>query len=144
MPALCIAENHCQSSADRAARCRWHSSEPIAEIVVEVARAYRVSPFDLTGLRQTAEIATPRQIAMALGKRLTDSSLSEIGRRFGRAHTTVLRACMKFDPILDVVARVLPEQPTASEWAAAVVYAVRRMPRKQLLAFGRRDKRAAA
>ena len=39
-------------------------------------------------------MAVPRQIAMYLSKELTQSSLAEIGERFGkRDHTTVMHAC---------------------------------------------------
>ena len=49
---------------------------------------------DIKAKKRTREIAFPRQVAMYLGKMLTDSSLNEIGKNFGgKDHSTVIHAC---------------------------------------------------
>ncbi len=70
----------------------------ITEIQKAVSRQYDVSIEALRGKRRTNRIAFPRQVGMYLCKRLTNSSLVEIGRQFGgRDHSTVLYACEKID-----------------------------------------------
>src|SRR5262249_17243195 len=54
----------------------------------------------LCGKRRTKNVALPRQVAMYLMRQLTDLSLVEIGRVFGRDHTTVLYACDKVGNVL--------------------------------------------
>ena len=50
----------------------------------------------LKSQRRTQNIAFPRQIAMYLCRKLTDSSLPKIGENFGgRDHTTVIHAYEK-------------------------------------------------
>lgn len=59
----------------------------------EVASFYCIPLMEMTSARRAREVARPRQVAMYLSKRLTKSSLPEIGRRFGnRDHTTVIHA----------------------------------------------------
>lgn len=48
---------------------------------------------DLCGSGRTRDIAIPRQIAMFLCRKLTSSSLPDIGRAFKRQHSTVLYSC---------------------------------------------------
>lgn len=48
---------------------------------------------DLLGTGRTRDIAIPRQIAMFLCRKLTSSSLPDVGRAFNRQHSTVLYAC---------------------------------------------------
>lgn len=63
-----------------------------------VASYFNIRVQDLKGHRRPRSIAYPRQIAMHLCRKLTDASLSEIGRRFGgKDHTTVLAADRKID-----------------------------------------------
>lgn len=65
-----------------------------------------VTMMDITSQRRTAKVVKARQVAMYLSKEMTARSLPEIGRRFGRDHTTVLHAVRKIkgkindDPIL--------------------------------------------
>lgn len=61
-----------------------------------VAEYYKIKVADLMSKRRSRSVARPRQVAMALGKELTNHSLPEIGDAFGgRDHTTVLHACRK-------------------------------------------------
>lgn len=66
-----------------------------------VAEYYKIKVSDLLSKRRNRSLARPRQIAMALAKELTHSSLPEIGEAFsGRDHTTVLHACRKIKELM--------------------------------------------
>ena len=61
-----------------------------------VANYFQISVADLRGKRRSREVSLPRQLAMALSRELTESSLPVIGAAFGgRDHATVLYACQK-------------------------------------------------
>jgi hypothetical protein len=63
----------------------------IAEIQRATAAAYGLTRDELLGPGLARRHAWPRQIAMALSRELTNQSYTQIGRNFGRDHTTVLR-----------------------------------------------------
>ncbi|WP_020558186.1 chromosomal replication initiator protein DnaA [Thiofilum flexile] len=68
----------------------------VTNIKKVVAQYYNIRVADLDSQQRNRVIARPRQIAMALAKELTTSSLPEIGQEFGgRDHTTVLHATRK-------------------------------------------------
>lgn len=61
-----------------------------------VAEYYKIKVSELLSKKRSRSIAHPRQMAMAIAKKLTNHSLPEIGEAFsGRDHTTVLYACRK-------------------------------------------------
>jgi chromosomal replication initiator protein len=65
-------------------------------IQAEVAKQFGLHVNDLRGNRRTQDVAYARQIAMYLTRDLTETSLPQIGARFGgRHHTTVLYAVDK-------------------------------------------------
>lgn len=67
--------------------------ETIQEVV---ARNFNLDVKELKSKRRTDAIAWPRQVAMYLGRTLTELSTTEIGEAFGgKDHTTVLHACEK-------------------------------------------------
>ena len=67
-------------------------------IQAEVARQFGLHVNDLRGNRRTQEVAHARQIAMYMTRRLTETSLPQIGARFGgRHHTTVIYAVDKVE-----------------------------------------------
>lgn len=69
----------------------------VREIQREVCAYYGLTLAELTGPRRQKHIVHPRQLAMALARRLTRLSISEIGRRFGgRDHSTV---CWALDAV---------------------------------------------
>lgn len=74
---------------------------PIFQLKVAVATAFKMDSEALYGRRALKAVTRPRQIAMMLAMRLTKSSSAEVGRRFGRDHTTVLYAEKKFAWLLD-------------------------------------------
>lgn len=70
----------------------------INDIKEVVANYYNISLEDLVSKKKTKNIAYPRQIAMYIGRKLTDLSLPKLGEEFGgRDHSTVLHACNKID-----------------------------------------------
>jgi chromosomal replication initiator protein len=61
-----------------------------------VADYYKIKVSEMYSKKRSRTVARPRQVAMALAKELTASSLPDIGDAFGgRDHTTVLHACRK-------------------------------------------------
>ena len=67
-------------------------------VQAEVARQFGLHVNDLRGNRRTKDVAYARQVAMYLARDLTESSLPQIGERFGgRHHTTVLYAVDKIE-----------------------------------------------
>lgn len=65
---------------------------PVARIKAVVAASYGVSMVEMRSPSHYRMFAWPRQVAMYLSRELTDQSLSDIGRRFGRDHSTVCHA----------------------------------------------------
>jgi chromosomal replication initiator protein len=64
----------------------------------EVARQFGLHVNDLRGNRRTQDVAYARHIAMYLSRDLTESSLPQIGAKFGgRHHTTVIHAVDKVE-----------------------------------------------
>jgi chromosomal replication initiator protein len=62
-----------------------------------IANYYRLKLADLKGRNSSKAIARPRQIAMFLCRTLTDASLPQIGKRFGRDHSTVVHSIRKVE-----------------------------------------------
>ncbi|MBI3948496.1 MAG: chromosomal replication initiator protein DnaA [Armatimonadetes bacterium] len=72
--------------------------EAIQQAACEV---FRVDRKALNGRRRDRAVVVPRQVAMYLARRLTASSLVDIGRRFGgRDHSTVIAACTRVEAAL--------------------------------------------
>ena len=87
-----------------------------------VAETYDLRLADMTSKRRPANIALPRMVAMYLSRRLTTSSLNEIGEAFGgRDHGTVLHANrtieekMKGDEKLRRIVNYLAEKLVATQ-----------------------------
>jgi len=78
-------------------------SQSVPVITVEsiqklVADTYNLKISELKSRNNSHQVSFPRQVAMYLCKHLTDSSLPEIGRRFGgKHHSTVIHAIQKID-----------------------------------------------
>jgi chromosomal replication initiator protein len=73
----------------------------------KVAEHFDIRLADMTSKRRPENIAFPRQIAMFLSRRLTETSLSAIGEAFGgRDHGTVLHACRLVQDRMEVDANV--------------------------------------
>ena len=70
----------------------------IKTIQKAVVEYYNISLSDLRSQKRNKSITFPRQIAMYLCRKLTQSSLPEIGRQFGgKDHTTVIHSCNKIE-----------------------------------------------
>lgn len=103
----------------------YQPQEPISrnvkEIIAAVSNVFGVSRIDLCSARRTANIVRPRQVAMALSKRLTLRSYSYIGRQLGnRDHTTVLHGCRKMQPHIAAVSIELGDSTCPLAWARAM------------------------
>lgn len=73
----------------------------IDNIQKTVSKYYNIKQAELLSDTRRRSIARPRQLAMAIAKKLTTKSLPEIGAAFGgRDHTTVLHACRKVVELL--------------------------------------------
>jgi chromosomal replication initiator protein len=67
-------------------------------IVKTVANFYNLKVSQLKARTNSHKVARPRQVAMYLCKQLTDSSLQEIGRKFGgKHHSTVIHAIQRVE-----------------------------------------------
>ena len=67
-------------------------------IIAEISKYYNIEERVLRGQQRYKEAATARQVAMYLIRRLTNLSLSEIGKEFeGRDHTTVMHSIEKVE-----------------------------------------------
>jgi chromosomal replication initiator protein len=63
-----------------------------------VANHYNLKVTELKSKNNSQQISFPRQVAMYLCKRITETSLPEIGRRFGgKHHSTVIHAIQKIE-----------------------------------------------
>ena len=77
-------------------------------IIRVVSEYFSLTPNDLKGKKRTQNIAFARQLAMYIGRELTDYSTTELGQDFGgRDHTTVMHSIEKIkgklltDPTLE-------------------------------------------
>lgn len=70
----------------------------IESIQKTVCDFYNLKLTDIKARKRTKEIALPRQVAMYIGKQITDLSLNDIGRAFGgKDHATVIYACKQIE-----------------------------------------------
>ncbi|MEC7862539.1 MAG: chromosomal replication initiator protein DnaA [Verrucomicrobiota bacterium] len=69
----------------------------ISSIQKEVALHFDVRIADMTARGRRSDVAFARQVAMYLSRTMTDHSLVEIGRAFGRDHGTVIHAVKKVE-----------------------------------------------
>jgi hypothetical protein len=81
---------------------RARPAEPpkVEQIQRAVAIHFGISKMDLLSARRSPDVARPRQIGMYLSKTLSLKSLPDIGRRFGRDHTTILHGIRKIESLL--------------------------------------------
>lgn len=85
-----------------------------AAVVREVARGFRQSEKDITGTTRRTEVTRARACAMAVMRR-ANMSFPEIGRYFGRDHSTVMTAVEKArtDPDLRRAVDLVVDEMTA-------------------------------
>lgn len=75
-------------------------------VLATVARHYNVRIRDLRSSARSLRLNLPRQVAMYLLRRCTHLSYPEIGRRFGRHHTTALYSYQRIAQLLEEENRV--------------------------------------
>lgn len=69
-----------------------------ALIIKTVAEHFNISPDDMCSKKKSQDIVYPRQIAMYLIRKITETSLQSIGTALGRKdHTTVIHAVEKIE-----------------------------------------------
>ena len=66
-------------------------------IITEVAKFYGIEPDVIRSVSRRKEALVPRQVAMYVIREKTGMSLPEIGREFGKDHTTVMNAIRKVE-----------------------------------------------
>jgi len=68
--------------------------EPVTveRIITEVSRSYNVTPSDIFSKKRDAVISNARQTAMYIVRNITQISMQNIGKEFGRDHSTVVYA----------------------------------------------------
>ena len=70
----------------------------IDSIQKKVSSYFNLKPKDLRSKRRIKQIVVPRQIGMYLARKLTNSSLIEIGEKFGgKDHSTVIHSLKKIE-----------------------------------------------
>lgn len=69
------------------------------ELIQEtIAKYFNISVNDLKGVKRSADVTVPRQIAMYICRNVAGQPLTVIGAKFGkRDHSTVLHACSKIE-----------------------------------------------
>ena len=77
-----------------------HNLPTPALIIGEVSRFYSVEEHLLRGRLKSNNIVMPRQIAMYLIREMTHQSYKNIGREFGRDHTTVISSLQKVEALV--------------------------------------------
>jgi chromosomal replication initiator protein len=85
-------------------------------IIRVVAEYFSLTPNDLKGKKRSQNIVFPRQLAMYIGREMTDYSTTELGGDFGgRDHTTVMHSIEKIkgklltDPTLESTIDILKQ-----------------------------------
>ncbi|MCQ2445337.1 MAG: chromosomal replication initiator protein DnaA [Clostridia bacterium] len=69
-------------------------------IINEVAKFYGIEPDTIRSVSRKKETLIPRQVAMYIIREKTGLSLPEIGREFGKDHTTVMNAINKVETMM--------------------------------------------
>ena len=69
----------------------------VEKILLQVSKKYGVSVDDIKSKKKTDSIAGARHISIYIIRKLTDLSLKEIGKIFGRDHSTIISSINKID-----------------------------------------------
>ena len=69
----------------------------VEKILLHVSKKYGVSVEDIKSKKKTDSIANARHISVYIIRKLTDLSLKEIGKIFGRDHSTIISSINKID-----------------------------------------------
>lgn len=74
----------------------------LSDIQRAVADHFDIRLSDMSSKNRQRSVAAPRQLAMYLCRRMTDSSFPNIAEAFGKTHATVLHAYRQVDSRLDI------------------------------------------
>jgi len=88
---------HISRAIDDMFRSEGNAVPTPALIISQVCKFYSVDETVLRGTLKNKGITEPRQIAIYLIRKLTNLSLPDIGKEFGRDHSTVLYAIRKVE-----------------------------------------------
>src|SRR5690348_14089895 len=96
----------------------------VSTIVDAVAREYQIEPTDVLGRDRHKCMAEARKVAFFLTRELTSLSYPELGRAFGRDHTTIITRVrkVKTDMVGDAHLFALVDrvrQAVLTEWAGS-------------------------
>lgn len=92
----------------------------VEQIKRAVCMEFGISKEQIEGERRR-EFILPRDIAMALARRLTNLSYPNIGRRFGgRDHGGALGAWRRLGPYVEHAAALLPADAPIAQWVHTV------------------------
>ena len=69
----------------------------VEKILLNVSKKYGVSVDDIKSKKKTDSIAGARHISIYIIRKLTDLSLKEIGKVFGRDHSTIISSINKIE-----------------------------------------------
>lgn len=72
----------------------------IRDIQTAVAEYFKLEDVELLSNRRCVKVVRPRQIGYYLCKKLTRRSLPEIGRKFGRDHTSIIAGVRKIEELI--------------------------------------------
>jgi chromosomal replication initiator protein len=72
----------------------------IREVQEAVAARFGVTMAELLSALRERRIARPRQIAMWVCRHMTLHTMGELGRHFGRDHTTVMHALRRVEDLM--------------------------------------------
>jgi len=72
-------------------------SATVDTIMKLVGNYYKLSVAEMKSKNNSPQVAFPRQVAMYLCKQMTKCSLPEIGKRFGKHHSTVIHGVQKVE-----------------------------------------------
>ena len=69
----------------------------VEKIILHVSKKYGVSVDDIKSKKKTDNIANARHVSVYLIRKLTDLSLKDIGKIFGRDHSTIISSVNKIE-----------------------------------------------
>ncbi len=73
------------------------SDAMVEKILLHTSKKYGISVEDIKSKKKTDSIASARHIAVYIIRKLTDLSLKDIGKVFGRDHSTIISSVNKID-----------------------------------------------
>lgn len=101
----------------------WEASRSknmIRLIIGRVCKEWNIDLIELLSHRRQHYLCVPRQVAMAVALKLTPLSSMQLGRHFGRDHSTILHARRVMAGHMNAVAIELGSDAAIQEWVRAL------------------------